>query len=85
MVASASGAAVYAGARQIESRRANAVPVGVDKIQEEKIVYNGLPIIVIGGFNNIEGFERVNCYMEAVDDEKVMEAVEMLRSICVGV
>ena len=32
-----------------------------------KIVYNGLPVMVIGGFNNIEGFERMNWYMQAVD------------------
>ncbi|MCL7384739.1 MAG: hypothetical protein LZ174_10680 [Thaumarchaeota archaeon] len=32
----------------------------VDRVEEEKIVYNGLDVMVIGGFNNIEGFEIPN-------------------------
>jgi hypothetical protein len=47
----------------------------VDRVEEENIVYNGLPVKVIGGFNNIEGFERMNWYMQVVDEETIMEAI----------
>jgi hypothetical protein len=32
----------------------------VDRVNEEKIVYNGLDVMVISGFNNVEGFEKMN-------------------------
>jgi len=55
MVASASGAAVYADAREIECGRVNASLVGIDKIQEKKIVYNSLLVMVIGGLTILRG------------------------------
>jgi hypothetical protein len=47
----------------------------VDRVEEENIVYNGLPVKVIGGFNNIEGFERMSWYTQSVDEETIMEAI----------
>jgi hypothetical protein len=47
----------------------------VDRVGEEKIVYNGLNVKVIGGFNNIDCFERANWYMQSVDEEVIVEAV----------
>jgi len=47
----------------------------VGRVEEEKIVYNGLNVKVIGGFNNIEGFEKMNWYMQSVDGEMIAEAI----------
>jgi hypothetical protein len=47
----------------------------VDRVEEENIVYNGLDVKVIGGFNNIEGFEKVNWYTQVVGEETVMETI----------
>jgi hypothetical protein len=47
----------------------------VDRVEEEKIVYNGLDVKVIGGFSNVEGFERMSWYMQSVDGEMIMEAI----------
>jgi hypothetical protein len=47
----------------------------VDRVEEEKIVYNGLPVKIIGGFSNVEGFERMSWYMQVVDEEMIMEAI----------
>jgi hypothetical protein len=35
--------------------------------------------MVISGFNNIEGFERMNWYMQSVDGEIIMEVVEIIK------
>jgi hypothetical protein len=47
----------------------------VDRVGEEKIVYNGLDVKVIGGFNNVGGFEKMNWYMQSVDEEMITEAI----------
>ena len=49
------------------------------KVEEGKIVYNGLDVMVISRFNNIEGFEKMNWYMQSVDDEIIREAVSIVK------
>jgi hypothetical protein len=51
----------------------------VDRVEEEKIVYNGLDVMVISRFNNIEGFEKMNWYMQSVDGEIIIEVVETIK------
>jgi hypothetical protein len=51
----------------------------IDRVEEEKIVYNGLDVKVISGFSNIDGFEKINWYMQAVDNETVIEVVEKVK------
>ena len=51
----------------------------VDRVEEEKIVYNGLDVMVISRLNNIEGFEKMNWYMQSVDGEIIIEAVETIK------
>jgi hypothetical protein len=45
------------------------------KVEEGKIVYNGLDVMVISRFNNVEGFERMSWYMQSVDEEMIMEVI----------
>jgi hypothetical protein len=47
----------------------------VDRVEEEKIVYNGLDVKVIGGFNNIDDFEKMSWYTQVVGEETVMETI----------
>jgi hypothetical protein len=47
----------------------------VDRVGEEKIVYNGLDVKVVGGFNNVDDFERMGWYTQVVDEETVMETI----------
>jgi hypothetical protein len=49
------------------------------KVEEGKIVYNGLDVMVISRFNNIKGFEKMNWYMQSVDGEIIIEAVETIK------
>ena len=35
--------------------------------------------MVISRFNNIEGFEKMNWYMQSVDGEIIIEAVETIK------
>ena len=50
----------------------------VDRVGEGKTAYNGLHVMV-GGLSGIDGFERMNWYMQSVDDETVMELIEMVK------
>jgi hypothetical protein len=54
----------------------------VDRVGEGKIVYNGLHVMV-GGLNSIEGFERMNWYMQTIDDETVIEVAETVKKYMV--
>jgi hypothetical protein len=47
----------------------------VDRVEEEKTVYNGLNVKVMGGFNDIESSERMSWYMQVVGDEMIMKAI----------
>jgi len=49
------------------------------KIGENKIFYKRFTLKVLDNFNSIEGFERANWYMQSVDDETIMEAVEAVK------
>jgi len=49
------------------------------RIREDKIIYRGFTLRVFDNFDNIESFEKMNWYMQAVDDETVMEAVKLVK------
>jgi len=49
------------------------------RIKENKIFYKGFTLKVFDNFNSTEGFEKMNWYMQAVDEETVMEAVETVK------
>jgi hypothetical protein len=49
------------------------------RIGENKILYKGFTLKVLDNLNNIEGFERMNWYMQTVDDETVMEVAETVK------
>jgi hypothetical protein len=46
------------------------------RIREDKIFYRGFTLKVLDNFDNIEGFERMNWYMQSVDGEAIREAVK---------
>jgi hypothetical protein len=50
-----------------------------DRPSENKIFYKGFILKVLDNFNNVEGFEKMNWYMQNVDDEIVREAVSIVE------
>jgi hypothetical protein len=52
-----------------------------DRPSEDKdeIFYKGFTLKVLDNFKSIEGFEKMNWYMQSVDDEIVIEAVENVK------
>jgi len=50
-----------------------------DRPSENKIFYKGFTLKVLDNFNSIEGFEKMNWYMQYVDDEAVREAVSIVK------
>jgi hypothetical protein len=46
---------------------------------EKNIFYEGFTLRVFDNFGNIEGFEKMNWYMQSVDDEAVREAVSIVE------
>ncbi|MCL7383877.1 MAG: hypothetical protein LZ174_06285 [Thaumarchaeota archaeon] len=49
------------------------------KVKEDKIFYKGFTLNVFDNFDNVEGFEKMNWYMQNVDDEIVREAVSIVE------
>jgi hypothetical protein len=48
------------------------------RVKDDKIFYKGFTLKVFNNFDNVEGFEKMNWYMQAVDDEIVREAVSIV-------
>jgi hypothetical protein len=50
-----------------------------DRPSENKIFYKGFTLKALDNFKSIEGFEKMNWYMQYVDDEAVREAVSIVE------
>ena len=50
-----------------------------DRPSENKIFYKGFTLKVLDNFNSIEGFEKMDWYMQSVDDEIIREAVSIVK------
>jgi len=50
-----------------------------DRPSENKIFYKGFTLKVLDNFKSIEGFEKMDWYMQSVDDETVREAVSIVE------
>jgi hypothetical protein len=46
-----------------------------DRPSENKIFYKGFTLKVLDNFNSIDSFEKMNWYMQIVNDETIMEAI----------
>jgi hypothetical protein len=52
-----------------------------DRPSEDKIFYRGFTLKVLNNLKSIEGFEKMNWYMQSVDDETVREAVNIVEKM----
>jgi len=41
--------------------------------------YSGLSVWIVGGFSDIEGFEKKKHYMKDVDGDVILEAISIFR------
>ena len=47
----------------------------IGSVKEKGIEYNGLYVYVFGSFSSTEWFEKMNWYMQGVDEDVILEAI----------